>query len=51
MARVVAIAGAYGDQMKNLRAYYIRVPRTGTIKAPARPKSENSIKSNTHSEA
>jgi hypothetical protein len=26
--RVVAIAGGYGDQMKNLKAYYVNVPKT-----------------------
>ncbi len=27
MSRVIAVAGSYGDQMKSLKAYYLKVPK------------------------
>jgi hypothetical protein len=27
ITRVVAVGGAYGDQMKNLKAFYVKVPK------------------------
>jgi len=28
MNRVVAIGGGHGDQMKNMKAFYVKVPKT-----------------------
>ena len=40
MPRVVAIGGGYGDQMKNLKAYYVKVPKTQKQAAAAVSQSE-----------